>query len=611
MTPAEDVANTARIVLEEARDYARDLVQAITACLLEMPHKLEFYCSLLQQINGKDSALVGKVLGDLADCLDRAIALGNWRHLVQGVRAILELQRTGILDTASVEQLVATLTALAAAGADDVKAFVCWCLLANLRYMPAPAAVLATVLGALEGRRLPADLADLVALNSALAAADWAGTAPAPAAPGTHQLTPLDFGRLVVDPAWDPAFAYTPIFPDTFEPTEAPAARLAQWTSILHMRQALETFELNHPKMAEVLLAVPAEAVGHPEKMVAELLFGEMLRPRRNGLRQILFEVVLMDCCRITRLFPPVMARALLALVARLEALDTVQRELLAAWFAHHLSNFDFKWKWDEWQDIEAADSPRRRFVVAVLERLVRLSYHDRVAEALPAWAQAFLPPVPEPAFPQAAAGPDAELAAAVLRAIQERSPADALLALLAGSPAARRVFVGCLLTAGCKTFSHTVILIERYLPVLQHLHPKHDLDSRLDTIQAVADVWASSPQHREFVLERLTHYRVVSTAAILAWTVRAAPADPAALSWPVLATALAQSRTFPLNLQSRIDAAPPGEPRDRLADTQLALQQEHAAALQLARAGLAELAQHAALAAPAADMLRHVNLLY
>ena len=82
------------------------------------------------------------------------------------------------------------------------------------------------------------------------------------------------------------------------------------------------------------------------------------------------------------------------------EHLDDMQGELnmrFSTWFAIHLSNFGFAYKWDEWYDHqeEGADcrvgdlnledgSPKKVFLKETLEKEVRLSYLERIQRTLP-----------------------------------------------------------------------------------------------------------------------------------------------------------------------------------------------------------------------------------
>lgn len=616
MTPEEDLNATAKMIMEERADFASEIVSSITACLLELPHKLPHYSKLIILLNRDDPVLVGKILVDFADTMNRSIAVGNWKHLVQGVRVIFNLEKNGIIDNESVKQLCLMLAPLS-----QENRFIRWLLLATVPLTRNPLAFYDLICkDPVEGLF---DLQDLISLNAALSYG-WTSPLDGDKIPTAHQLTPLDFSSLVVDPMWDGAFQHMNILADTFESTEDPLAKFNQWWTFLELRMVLETFEVNHAKLSATLLAVPSESIGHPEKIVAEFLFGELLRHRTNGLRQVFYEIVMMDCCRITRLFPPVMARALLTLVSRIDTLNAVQRDLLAAWFAHHLSNFDLNWKWDEWKDVAGLPvaHPKRLFVQMVLEKLLRLSYYDRVSESVPEWCLPLLPPVPELVYKYdeetgAEGSEEAIQARKVLQMIQSRSTVDELKKLLSlpdGSLSltARPAFISSLLMAGSKTFSHAVILIERYLPVLQMLHPKGDLSARLETISVVSHVWANSTQHFEFVLERLIHYRIITAQSVISWildTVKASLNSGRAessifinsLQWGLIFQTLSQSAGFPRTIKAKLDACfdDDVEQRKKLIATLETVTTEYSDTLAFTRHSLAALPASISTASP------------
>ena len=55
-------------------------------------------------------------------------------------------------------------------------------------------------------------------------------------------------------------------------------------------------------------------------------------------------------------------------------------------WFAHHLSNFGFTWKWTEWADDVDLPSlhPKHSFIRGALEKEIRLSFAQRIKGTLP-----------------------------------------------------------------------------------------------------------------------------------------------------------------------------------------------------------------------------------
>ena len=116
---------------------------------------------------------------------------------------------------------------------------------------------------------------------------------------------------------------------------------------------------------------------------------------------------------------------------------------------------------------------------MAVMNRLMRLSYWERVQSVLPEEFQPLLPPKPEVAAlpsPEAADddGADAEglWAAKMLKQVRSKAAAEELdawvvendLNAVLGSPlAVVRALARCLLTAGAKSYTHMVIALERY----------------------------------------------------------------------------------------------------------------------------------------------------
>lgn len=55
-------------------------------------------------------------------------------------------------------------------------------------------------------------------------------------------------------------------------------------------------------------------------------------------------------------------------------------------WFGYHLSNFQFKWSWDDWLEAAQLDPmhPRAKFIIEVLLKAMRYV----VEELTSAWLQ-------------------------------------------------------------------------------------------------------------------------------------------------------------------------------------------------------------------------------
>ena len=70
-------------------------------------------------------------------------------------------------------------------------------------------------------------------------------------------------------------------------------------------------------------------------------------------------------------------------------------------WFSYHLSNFQFRWSWDDWDEALAQDpeQPKAKFIREVLLKCLRLSYHQRVTDIVPETFSGFLPDKSPPFF--------------------------------------------------------------------------------------------------------------------------------------------------------------------------------------------------------------------
>jgi nuclear cap-binding protein subunit 1 len=156
-------------------------------------------------------------------------------------------------------------------------------------------------------------------------------------------------------------------------------------------------FEADRVECAKRLaggLPLPYEFDG----LLAEVLFGQMLRLPRPQFKPIMYATLMVDLCKLRRTFPRGMSGCMRECFARMNVMDPHLRLRLAEWLAYHLSNFEYIWPWDRWAHVLKAPpfDGQRRFVVALLNRLMRLSYWERVQSVLPEAIRPLLPPKPE-----------------------------------------------------------------------------------------------------------------------------------------------------------------------------------------------------------------------
>ncbi|KAL4428043.1 hypothetical protein ABPG75_002132 [Micractinium tetrahymenae] len=272
------------------------------------------------------------------------------------------------------------------------------------------------------------------------------------------------------------------------------------------------------------------------EPLLCEVLFGQMLRLPRPQFKPLMYSTLMVDLCKLRKLFPRAMSACVRECFARMNVMDPHLRLRLAEWLAYHLSNFEYVWPWAKWAHVLAAPAydGQRRFCVAVLNRLVRLSYWDRIQSVLPEEFRQLLPPKPEvAALPSpddaeaAAADPEGHWAAKMLQLVRAKAtPEDidawraeqGLEGRLGGALGVLRCWARCLLVAGAKSYTHMVIALERYYGPLKNAVDAAGPEGEAALVGAANAVWRKSPQRAAMAVDRLMTLRLVSAEAIVGW---------------------------------------------------------------------------------------------
>ena len=124
-----------------------------------------------------------------------------------------------------------------------------------------------------------------------------------------------------------------------------------------------------------------------PEDVAVDAVFSQLFQLPVPEQKLVYYHSVLTEACKIApAAIAPSLGRAIRYLYRNVEKLDVELAERFLDWFAHHLSNFGFTWKWTEWvDDIELPNvHPRKAFIMAALDKEIRLSFAQRIKGTLP-----------------------------------------------------------------------------------------------------------------------------------------------------------------------------------------------------------------------------------
>uniref|UniRef100_A0A3P8Z648 MIF4G domain-containing protein n=1 Tax=Esox lucius TaxID=8010 RepID=A0A3P8Z648_ESOLU len=272
---------------------------------------------------------------------------------------------------------------------------------------------------------------------------------------------------------------------------------------------------------------------------IVEVIFGELFQLPCPPHIDVMYTTLLIELCKLQPgSLPQVLAQATEMMYMRLDTMNTTCIDRLLNWFSHHLSNFQFRWSWDDWADCLAmdADKPKPKFVKEVLEKCMRLSYHQRIVDIVPPTFSALIPA--EPIFfykyqdEANSALPGYAVAITVGNAIKNRASNEEILTVLKDVPNPNQeddddegegfnplkieVFLQTLLHLAAKSFSHSFSALAKFHEILKALT---DCDEgKLHILRVVYEVWRNHPQMISVLVDKLIRTQIVDCAAVANW---------------------------------------------------------------------------------------------
>lgn len=112
-------------------------------------------------------------------------------------------------------------------------------------------------------------------------------------------------------------------------------------------------FDHNHTEFTRLFFdtaILPPSSPYNPIQLLIELLFANMLRLPQPEQKFVYYGVLIVDMCTARpKEVAPVLGKVIYTVFERVQDLDVECQFRFTTWFAHHLSNFDYKWKWAAW----------------------------------------------------------------------------------------------------------------------------------------------------------------------------------------------------------------------------------------------------------------------
>lgn len=302
-----------------------------------------------------------------------------------------------------------------------------------------------------------------------------------------------------------------------------------------------------------------------PEDVAVDAIFSQLFRLPAPQHKLVYYHSILTELCKLApAAIAPTLGRAIRFMYRNLETIDTELIYRFVDWFSHHLSNFGYTWKWQEWSEHlnYPAVHPKKAFILGSLEKEIRLSFATRIKGTLPEPFKELIPAEREkeqpvfkfdlPENPLASVGKD------LLTIVSERKPEEEIKAAFDkvaeiakekglipedstdSGAITRDAYVTVICHIGAKSLSHVLSCIERCKDTLHALGQEHP-DARRQIVGSVLSYWKDQPGIGANVVDKLLNYSIVTPLSVVEWVLY--DAGPDALSnvhaWEMVATTI------------------------------------------------------------------------
>uniref|UniRef100_A0A8D8XLX7 Nuclear cap-binding protein subunit 1 n=1 Tax=Cacopsylla melanoneura TaxID=428564 RepID=A0A8D8XLX7_9HEMI len=304
-----------------------------------------------------------------------------------------------------------------------------------------------------------------------------------------------------------------------------------------HLLQIIDMYHIERKDCASQLLKYNMKIP--LEYCIVEIIFGELFRLPTPKYLEIFYGSVLIELCKMkASTMPQVLAQATVILFMRIESMNTACFDRFVSWFAYHLSNFQFQWSWDDWESALLLDKehPKPKFIHEVLNKCVRLSYHQRIKEIVPAQFAPLLPLKPDPHFKyNQECGehlPGFVYAQELINAIKKKQSApNEIMVILNKIPSSSMdedgadpinplkvdVFTQVLLYLGSKSFSHSFAALSKFYKVLKE-HIASTEESQSYVLKSLFELWHDHQQMMAVLIDKMLKTQLLHCSSVANW---------------------------------------------------------------------------------------------
>ncbi|PLB34484.1 NCBP1 family protein [Aspergillus candidus] len=274
-----------------------------------------------------------------------------------------------------------------------------------------------------------------------------------------------------------------------------------------------------------------------PEDVAVDAVFSQLFQLPSPEHKLVYYHSVLTECCKIgPAAIAPSLGRAIRFLYRSLDTIDLDLSHRFLDWFAHHLSNFGFTWKWSEWvDDLDLPlNHPKMAFITGALDKEIRLSFAQRIRGTLLDSYQHLITEGKEKDTPDFKylddTTPYANEGKELMQLIRKKATDEEIQPVMASIEEQAKglgvedpmlpstdAFVTAICFVGSKSLSHVLSCIERNKERLLAIGPKSPA-ARRQIITSVMEYWADQPGIGINIIDKLLNYTILTPLSVIEW---------------------------------------------------------------------------------------------
>ncbi|CAO4362093.1 unnamed protein product [Caenorhabditis nigoni] len=292
----------------------------------------------------------------------------------------------------------------------------------------------------------------------------------------------------------------------------------------------IEKNQFNRKSCARELLAFadenPTAPVGF---LIFETIFGQMLRLPHAPYPAIFHCSLVLELLKLKPDdYPNILCKTVDLIFSRADSMQPICIDRMVDWFSFHLSNFQYRYTWDEWKDCISNDefSGRQVFLREVIEKCRRLGSYEKIIAALPSDFVKIHPASPEIRYLLDEEDAMSQRAETFTQMFQERQPADAFLKELKSTDENDElpyninefgVFVTVMLKMASKTYSHNFSALFRYKDTLKTVcDASEQYQEKL--LETLYSCWKSNQQMLMILTDKLLKMQIIDCSSVVGW---------------------------------------------------------------------------------------------